>query len=212
MPRLALLGDSVFDNARYVAPGPSTAEHLRLLLSPHWEVDLLAVDGSSSVDIAEQLRGVHDEHAHLVLSCGGSDALRRIGILAEPVDNAMDALLMMADFVDSFRTTYRAAVAACLATGRPLSVCTVYHGHFRNDADRRAVGVALSAFNDAIVQTAVEYSLRVIDLRMACRAPGDFEASLRPSVAGGAKVADAIARALRIGGVSERRIEALIAA
>lgn len=210
MPHLALLGDSVFDNGRYVHPGPTTLDHLRDRLPPDWGVDLLARDRATSLDIADQLAGLQPHHSQLVLSCGGGDALKRIGVLAEPVSSTMEALLMVADIVDGFRCSYRAAVEACLDTGRTLTLCTIYHGHFRDEADRRAVGIGLSTFNDVILRTAIDYSLRVVDLRRACHQPRDFVASLEPSAEGGAKVADAIARALF--GSTIARPTALIAA
>ena len=45
---IVLLGDSIFDNARYVPGGPSVIEHLRRVLPGGWRTTLLARDGAAS--------------------------------------------------------------------------------------------------------------------------------------------------------------------
>ena len=42
MPRVILLGDSIFDNAAYVAGGPDVATQLRAILPPGWDARLNA--------------------------------------------------------------------------------------------------------------------------------------------------------------------------
>jgi hypothetical protein len=71
-------------------------------------------------------------------------------------------------------------------------VCTVYNGNLEPQI-RRIAATALAVFNDAIVRLAAEYSASVIELRRVCTAPGDYANPIEPSVAGGAKIARAIA-------------------
>ena len=47
MPHVVLLGDSVFDNAAYVAGGPDVADQLRGISAGEFDVTLAAVDGST---------------------------------------------------------------------------------------------------------------------------------------------------------------------
>src|SRR4051794_27433382 len=83
MKKVALLGDSVFDNAAYVGNGPDVAQQLRLLAGG-FEVTLLARDGATLSDIHSQSRGIERGTSHLVISIGGNDALRASGVLDEP--------------------------------------------------------------------------------------------------------------------------------
>ena len=168
MPHLVLLGDSIFDNAAYTAGGPDVVTQLRGQLPAGWGATLAAVDGSQADDIAAQAGGLPADATHLVLSVGGNDALMASGLLDEPVYSSADALRLIGASVRGFETRYRAAVAACLARGLPLAVCTIYHGNFADADYRERVGVALSAFNDAIVRTACAHGLDVIDLRAVC--------------------------------------------
>src|SRR5918996_5903451 len=75
MPHLVLLGDSVFDNARYVSKGHSVIEQLRNQLPAGWNATLLAVDGHVTSDIARQLERLPKDATHLLVSSGGNDAL-----------------------------------------------------------------------------------------------------------------------------------------
>ena len=194
MSHLILLGDSIFDNGAYTSGGPDVVTQLRGLLPAGWSATLRAVDGAQSSEVALQLDGLPEGATHLALSVGGNDALMASGLLDEPVYSSADALRLIGARVREFETHYRAAVAACLARGLPLVLCTVYHGAFP-DADFRArVVVALAVFNDVIVRTALAHGLDVIDLRAVCDSPQDYANPIEPSSIGGAKIAGAIAR------------------
>ena len=57
MGHVVLLGDSIFDNARYVPDRPPVIEQVRRGLPQGWQATLLAVDGHTSADVANQLAG-----------------------------------------------------------------------------------------------------------------------------------------------------------
>jgi len=194
MPHIVLLGDSIFDNAAYTDGGPDVVAQLRGLLPAGWRASLAAVDGAQAADVAAQLAVVDASATHLVLSVGGNDALLASGLLDEPVYSSADALRLIAATVREFEARYRAAVAACLARGLPVVVCTIYHGNFPEADYRERAIVALTALNDAIVRTAADHGLDVIDLRAVCDLPQDYANPIEPSVTGGAKIARAVAR------------------
>ena len=75
MAHVVLLGDSIFDNARYVPGRPAVIEQVRQALPGGWRASLLAVDGHVTGDVAGQLRGLPADATHLVVSAGGNDAL-----------------------------------------------------------------------------------------------------------------------------------------
>jgi hypothetical protein len=52
-------------------------------------------------------------------------------------------------------------------------------------------------FNDHIIREAFRAGLPLLDLRLICDAAADYANPIEPSVAGGAKIAGAIARAIR---------------
>ena len=192
MSHLILLGDSIFDNGAYTDGGPDVVTQLRGLLPAGWSAALCAVDGAQAHEVAAQLARLPADATHLALSVGGNDALMASGLLDEPVYSSADALRLIGASVREFEACYRAAVAACLARGLPLVLCTIYHGAFPDPDYRARVVVALAVFNDAIVRTALSRGLDVIDLRAVCDSPQDYANPIEPSSVGGAKIARAI--------------------
>jgi hypothetical protein len=57
MGHIILLGDSIFDNARYVPDRPPVIEQVRRSLQSGWRATLLAVDGSGRHRHRSQLLG-----------------------------------------------------------------------------------------------------------------------------------------------------------
>jgi GDSL-like lipase/acylhydrolase family protein len=198
MPHLVLLGDSIFDNARYTGGGPDVVSQVRSFLPPGWSASLLAIDGSTTDNIADQMQHLPQDATHLVLSVGGNNALMHasslgISLFGIPEASAAGALEPLADISDDFETRYRTAVNACLRPGLPISVCTIYNGCFPDKTYQRIASVALAIFNDVILRVAIEHGLPVIDLRLICTAPRDYANPIEPSSVGGEKIARVIA-------------------
>ena len=93
---VVLLGDSVFDNAPYVAPAEEVTVHLLRRLPPGWEATLLAHDGAFLAGVHEQVRLMPKGATHLVVSAGGNDALGQTSVFSERVGTVADALLRLA--------------------------------------------------------------------------------------------------------------------
>jgi hypothetical protein len=195
MPHLVLLGDSIFDNGPYVRGGPDVAAQLAALVPPDWRVTLAAVDGARADDVPRQLAAAPPDATHLAVAVGGNNALAHAGVLNRPVQSSAEVLGELADAAEAFDATYRDVVGALQARGLPLVLCTVYNGNLAMPAGRLA-RVALTVFNDVILRTAVEASLPVVELRLVCTEPADYANPIEPSVAGGAKIARAVARAV----------------
>ena len=192
MPHVVLVGDSIFDNAAYTEGGPDVVSQVRGLLPPGWEATLLAVDGSITDDVPRQIGRLPEQATHLVLSVGGNNALKHLGILETPVSSMTKAVEALAGIASDFERRYRLAVAACLTAARPLAVCTIYNGCFEDQAFQRVASTTLTVFNDAIIRVAIEHALPVIDLRSVCATRADYANPIEPSSVGGEKIARAI--------------------
>lgn len=193
MSHVALLGDSIFDNAVYVPDRPAVIDQVRRGLPPTWTATLVAVDGHTVADVATQLPRVPAGATHLVLSVGGNDALQASGLLRERAVSVGEAFALVADALDEFRAAYTAMLKSVLALGKPTAVCTVYDAVPVIGPAERA---ALAGFNDVITRTAARAGVPLIDLRVLCDHAADFSplSPIEPSVVGGAKIADTICR------------------
>ena len=165
MNHLILLGDSILDNAAYTEGGPAVITHVQEQIPKDWQATLLAIDGSTTEHIADQIREVPPSASHLLLSVGGNNALLRVEVLETPVKSSSEALVLLSEVVREFEASYRKTLKECLSLNLPLVVCTIYHGNFPDQSYQRRVIVALALFNDVIIRVATENRLTVIDLR-----------------------------------------------
>ncbi len=83
MGHVVLLGDSIFDNAAYVAGGLDVRTQLQERLLHEWRVTLLAVDGDRTQDVIAQLQRLPHDASHLVVSVGGNDALDHLDFFSQ---------------------------------------------------------------------------------------------------------------------------------
>lgn len=192
MPHLAIIGDSVFDNAAYVGGGPSVLDQVNAKLPEGWTADLLARDGAVIADLASQMRALPPHTTHAVLSIGGNDALGVSGVLGQTARSVSDALERIAAIRDSFAGAYEMMLALVLKACPRLTVCTIYDPNFPDPIQRRLSTTALCVLNDAILRIAFARGVPVIDLRLVCGAPEHFANPIEPSSKGGDRIAAAI--------------------
>ncbi|HYG91795.1 MAG TPA: SGNH/GDSL hydrolase family protein [Azospirillum sp.] len=193
MMHVVLLGDSIFDNAAYVAGSPDVVEQLRACLPAGAKATLKAVDGAVTDGVARQLQGLPPDATHLVVSVGGNDALGHSGILDEAARSVAEVVGRLADVRESFAQDYRAMLDAVTACGLPTAVCTIYDARYPDPLRQRLVVTGLSIFNDVIMREAFARGLPLIDLRLICGEDADYANPVEPSAQGGAKIAAAIA-------------------
>ena len=203
MNHLVLLGDSIFDNRRYVEGGPAVIDQVSQRMPLGWKASLLAVDGDTSTMALKQLPKVPPHTTHLVLSVGGNDALGCIPGLETAAASVKQGLGWLNKVQTEFRTNYQALTAALLALNKPLMVCTVYDSV---PGMPKELGTALGLFNDVILKEAIQQGMPVLDLRLICTEPDDYSkvSPIEPSSAGGAKVAESMVRAITQHDFSQR--------
>lgn len=193
VPRhLVLLGDSILDNAPYTTPKPDTAAHLRRLIGERWSVELLARDGARMAEMQEQFVRI-DRPATAVLSVGGNDVTRHVGMLAKPATSAREILVELLAITDGFAPRYAAVLDALIPRVERLVLCTIYDVRLEPPEIARLARVPIALLNDRIIGAAAARGLEVIDLRAVCTEDADFMLEIEPSPQGAEKIARAIA-------------------
>jgi hypothetical protein len=193
MNHAVLLGDSIFDNAIYVPGKLPVIEQFRETLPSGWKATLLAVDGDVTADVQHQIRRLPDDATHLIVSCGGNDALRHATILDQSAGSVADVLEHFTSIRTSFQQTYSKMIETLTGLNRHLAVCTVY------DCVPGMEGspmTALAMFNEIILREAFIAKVPVIDLRLICNKSSDYSevSEIEPSAIGGEKIVRAIVR------------------
>ena len=192
MSHLVLLGDSIFDNAAYVAGAPSVIDQVRSLLPKGWTATLLAVDGHVALDVLEQIKRIPADATHLVMSVGGNDALGALRQLHSPTPMPMmQALRVVSDIQLNFARDYVEVLKIACASGIPIMGCTIYDQVPGLTQELRA---ALSIFNDVILRACARVLVPVLDLRAVCTEATDYSvvSPIEPSNNGGQKIASRI--------------------
>jgi len=197
MPHVALLGDSIFDNGVYVPGGPAFVDQLRAVLPEEWAVSLLAVDGHVTANVEAQLAKLPEDATHLVVSCGGNDALWHMPVLSEGAQSVAQVLDRFYQIRSEFRQKYRRMLEKVVATKRDVTICTIYD--CVPDLEPRA-HAALAMFNEVILREAISARVNIIDLRLVCPERSDYSelSPIEPSRMGGEKIA-AVLRNLLLG-------------
>lgn len=194
MNHVVLLGDSIFDNAPYVAGGPAVITQLQERLPPGWRATLLAVDGGVIGDVYRQLEQLPSDATHAIVSVGGNDALAQSALLGDPAQSVAEVLQHLVAIADEFERDYRRMLEAVLRHKLATALCTIYYPAFPDPLLQRLSVAGLTVFNDVIIRAAFGAGLPLLDLRLVCNEPTDYANPIEPSVAGGAKIAEVIRR------------------
>ena len=192
MKHIVLLGDSIFDNAAYVNGGPDVIRQLTAILPSDFKATLLAVDGSITTNVIDQITKIPTSATHLIVSAGGNDGLSRADILQRPAGSVGDAVDQLASLRAEFCQNYRRMLSALLALKQPLALCTVYDPRLPDALMQRLTTTALNIFNDRILREAITHGLPVLDLRLICTEAEDYANEIEPGVPGGRKIAAGI--------------------
>ena len=186
--KVALMGDSIFDNKPYVSPGTAVIDQIILLNKDNWNAELLAVDGATAKDVPNQCLGVNEDITHLVISIGGNNALGYIGVFEKTVSSVYEGMQSLSEIKSQFQKAYQEMLADILALDKKIALCTIY-----NTCPGVEVPLltALSVFNDIIFHEAFKLGVPVLDFRQTFNSPSDYSSisPIEPSETGGIKIA-----------------------
>ncbi|HEY0529885.1 MAG TPA: SGNH/GDSL hydrolase family protein [Gemmatimonadaceae bacterium] len=210
MSHVVLLGDSIFDNAAYVSGGPDVIAQIRAKLGSASRATLLAVDGSVTTDVKNQLRKLPPDATHLVVSAGGNDALGHTDILDARSKTTAETLERLAEIGADFERRYAEMLNTILAVKKPTAICTIYYPRFPDRTLQRLSVTALTVFNDVILRLGFAAGIPILDLRLICSEDADYANAIEPSSHGGQKIAHAIVGLVNRHDFTRRRAEIYI--
>jgi hypothetical protein len=207
LSHVVLLGDSIFDNAAYVRGGPDVIAQVRATVGGTSTATLLAVDGSVTTDVKNQLRKLPSDATHLVVSAGGNDALGHTDILDARSKSTADTLERLAEIAADFERRYATMLNAILAVKKPTAICTIYYPRFPDRTLQRLSVTALTVFNDVILRLGFAAGIPILDLRLICNEDADYANAIEPSSHGGEKIAGVIVGLVNRHDFKRRRAE-----
>jgi len=193
---IVLLGDSIFDNVYYITEEEkSVIDHLRSKLPTYVKSTLLAEDGAVTSELYEQIAQIPEDASHIVISCGGNDALMMLSLLSEKSNTVRDSLEQLIPKMNNFRKDYQHMLEVVMEKKIPIIVCTIYNNVPRLPEEEK---LALSLFNDVITEEALKAKIQILDLRQICTVTDDYSeiSPIEPSAKGGEKIVKNIVRIL----------------
>jgi len=195
---IVLAGDSIIDNNAYVN-GPGVVEQFRMSMPKSWMATKIAVDGDCIQHVRDRLENIPDHATDLILSVGGNDALG-YAHLVQQLEKPADIQKLLLTPLARFRSEYSDLLDRLTDLELNLRVMTIYTQiPFPEDTWRQYVPVALSGFNQVIVEEAVKRNVAVLRIDQVCNEEADYSAvsPIEPSVQGGQKIVDLILSSLQ---------------
>ncbi len=156
-------------------------------------VTRLAVDGSTTGDVLDQLDSLPSDVTHIAVSAGGNDILHHVALLEQSASSVAEVVGKLSEAQAELRAGHFAMAAALSRTSLPVAICTIYDANYEQPKGA-LVATAMSIFNDVITRSVHLQGLDLLDLRLVCQAPEDFANPIEPSASGGAKIARLIAK------------------
>lgn len=194
---VVLLGDSVLDNKAYVQANESdVCTQLASSLGDTHRATLGAVDGSMTVNVADQLVKIPSDATHLVLSIGGNNIIDQLAYADAPASTTTESMIILSALLEQFRKLYHENLQDILKLGLPTIVCNMHNPPFEDDTILTVAVTALQAFNDCICQEVTQAGLPLIEMRSVCSDETDFADVIALSASGGQKLAQAIKQVL----------------
>ena len=189
--KIALIGDSVFDNQSYIHTDElDTVGRLREAMPDH-ECVLHAVDGAVTEDvITRQIPSISTDTKVVFVSSGGNDALQYADVLYEGF--AAETLQRLHQAQTDFADVYRRMVVSLKELETSIAVFTIYSGNFPDETVQRGATVAISIFDDVIYRTRNELRVPVTEMRDICSGPAEYANEIEPSSLGSRKIARAM--------------------
>lgn len=206
MPTIVLLGDSSFNNVKFVPKGASILEILRARLPEGTKAVSRALDGNSILDVYSQANKLSSEASHLFVSVGMSDAMKHEGIYFKKGVNAISLFEQFALIGEGFRDKYEAMVRNLLNLRLPVTISTLYAPNPPHQNMRHALAAGTAVFNEAILDVARTFGLPILDMHALVHAPGDYADPMHPSAEAGARIAERIAHIAATHDFAARRI------
>jgi hypothetical protein len=193
-----------------VSGGPDVIAQIRAKLGSASRATLLAVDGSVTTDVKNQLRKLPPDATHLVVSAGGNDALGHTDILDARSKTTAETLERLAEIGADFERRYAEMLNTILAVKKPTAICTIYYPRFPDRTLQRLSVTALTVFNDVILRLGFAAGIPILDLRLICSEDADYANAIEPSSHGGQKIAYAIVGLVNRHDFTRRRAEIYI--
>jgi hypothetical protein len=191
LPRhVVLLGDALLDAYSSIDKTPGQFEDDLLPGSRNqWKISVVS---AAEVERAGSSVALPKDATHAVIFIEGNHAIERSGLLDSRPDAYGQTLEQLTLAADEFERTLESLIQVAQAARLVIMVCTMFRPNYKDPVRQRTACAALAVFNDRVTKRAAAARVSLIDLRLICNEPGDYDKPTQLSRSGLSKAANVI--------------------
>ncbi len=187
---VVLLGDVLLEAYQSIDKTPGKFEDALLPgTRDQWKMSVIS---SAKIERAGPSLALPRDATHAIIFIEGMRAIEESGLLEASPGAFGQTLEQLALAADEFERTLDRLIQMAQAARLVIMVCTMYAPSYKDAARQRAASAALAVFNDRVTKRAAELRESLIDLRLTCNEPEDYDMPTQLSQSGLQKAANVI--------------------
>jgi hypothetical protein len=202
---VVLLGDALLDAYRSIDKTPGEFEDALLPgTRDQWKISVVS---AAEVERGGPSLALPRDATHAIIFIEGNYAIEQSGLLQSRPDTYGQKLEQLALAADEFEHTLERLIHVAQAARLVIMVCTMFQPSYKDPVRQRTACAALAVFNDRVTKRAAEARASLIDLRLICNEPDDYDKPTQLSKSGLQKAANVIRFAMLELAAGARRCE-----
>jgi hypothetical protein len=202
---VVLLGDALIDAYLSIDKTPGEFERAVLPGARHrWKLSVVSAD---EVERAGATLALPRDATHAMIFIEGNHAIEQSGLLDGGSDAYGQKLEQLALAADEFERKLGRLIQAAQVARLVIMVGTMFQPYYKDPVRQRTACAALAVFNDRVTKRAAAAGAALIDLRLVCNEPEDYDKPTQLSKSGVQKAANVIRFAMYELDVGARRTE-----
>lgn len=187
---VVLLGDALLEAYGSIDKRPGEFEDALLPgTRSQWKISVVS---AAEIERAGPALVLPDDATHAIIFIEGNHAIEQSGLLRSQPDAYGQKLDQLALAADEFERTLARLIHVAQAARLVIMVCTMFQPYYKDPVRQRTACAALAVFNDRVTKRAAEARVSLIDLRLICNEPEDYDKPTQLSKSGLQKTANVI--------------------
>lgn len=187
---VVLLGDALLDAYSSIDKTPGKFEDALLPGTRNqWKISVVS---AAEIERAGPALVLPGDATHAIIFIEGNHAIEQSGLLHGRPDAYGQTLEQLSLAADEFERTLARLIHVAQAARLVIMVCTMFQPNYKDPLRQRTACAALAVFNDRVTKRAAEARVSLIDLRLICNEPEDYDQPTRLSQSGLQKAANVI--------------------
>ena len=202
---VVLLGDALLEADISIDKTPGKFEDALLPgTRDQWKISVVT---AAEIERAGSALVLPADATHAIIFIEGNHAIEESGLLHSRSDTYGQKLEQLSLAADEFEHTLARLIHVAQAARLVIMVCTMFQPNHKDPVRQRTACAALAVFNDRVTKRAAEARVSLIDLRLICNEPEDYDKPTQLSQSGLQKAANVIRFAMLELGAGARRSE-----